>query len=228
MKLAWQQIPSTVISEILCQNEMDGVVLDLEHGAFNLESIYTCIQVVTLAGKKCLVRLPDISKNMIKYCLDAGCDGIIFSTIETFKDSQAVRDFASYPIQGGKRGLGLIRQNKWGQRDLITSLPILICQIETEAGVKNIEEIWNSGAFNYCMIGPYDLSASLGDPGNFESENYRDAVVKVTEFVKKENMAVHIPTDVRNQLKKYEDFGIMALGMDTTFILEKCKEVENA
>ena len=56
MKLAWQQIPSTVISDLLCQNKLDGVVLDAEHGCFNNEMIYNCIQLITAYGKKCFVR----------------------------------------------------------------------------------------------------------------------------------------------------------------------------
>ena len=228
MKLAWQQIPSTIISDILCQNKLGGVVLDLEHGAFSLETIYSCIQVITLNKKSCFVRLPTIDSAMIKYCLDAGCDGIIFSTVETVEDAHDARDFSKYPRYGGLRGLGLIRGNRWGKDELVSKPPILICQIESVAGVKNIKEVWESGVFDYCMIGPYDLSASIGDPGNFSSEDYRISVEEVTAAVSKKNMAVHIPTNVENELKKYKDFGIIALGMDTTFILEKYKEVEDA
>ena len=52
MKLAWQQIPSPTISELLCKS-LDGVVLDTEHGCFNNETLYNCIQVITANDKKC-------------------------------------------------------------------------------------------------------------------------------------------------------------------------------
>ena len=55
MRLAWQQIPSTVISDILCQNDLDGVVLDSEHSCYNKETLYSCIQVVSLNNKKFLL-----------------------------------------------------------------------------------------------------------------------------------------------------------------------------
>ena len=83
MRLCWQQIPSTVISDILCQNDLEGVVLDTEHSAFNLETLYSCIQVIALNQKKCFVRLTEVNKTTIRMCLDAGCHGIIFSTVET-------------------------------------------------------------------------------------------------------------------------------------------------
>jgi 2-dehydro-3-deoxyglucarate aldolase len=228
MRLCWQQIPSTVISDILCHNSLDGVVLDTEHSAFNSETLYACIQVIALNGKKCFVRLTEVNKTTIRMCLDAGCHGIIFSTIETERQAQEVSDFTRYPNQGGRRGLGLVRQNTWGLKKLVTNPPILIAQIETIAGVKNVNNIWNKDVFDYCMIGPYDLSASLGDPGNFETKDFINAVNSVKDCVGIEKMSVHIPDNVENQLKKYKDFGIIALGMDTTFIIEKYREIENA
>ena len=228
MRLCWQQIPSTVISDILCQNNLDGVVLDTEHSAFNLETLYSCIQVIALNQKKCFVRLTEVNKTVIRMCLDAGCHGIIFSTIESAQQAKNVLDFSCYPSQGGLRGLGLVRQNSWGLKKLVSEPPVLIAQIETAKGVENIKGIWNESVFDYCMIGPYDLSASLGDPGNFETEDFKAAVNSVKNHVTPARMAVHIPNDVQSQLKKYKDFGIIALGMDTTFIIEKYKEVENA
>lgn len=229
MRLAWQQIPSTIISEILCQNDLDGVVIDTEHGTFNTETLCACIQVVTLSKKKCFVRLTEINKPLVRICLDMGCDGLIFSTIESLSDANLVKDYSLYPSSNGKRGLGLVRENLWGLKSIILkSDPILIAQIETKAGVKNIEEIWNSSVFDLCMIGPYDLSASVGSPGNFETEEYTSAVEIVKNTVPIDKMAVHIPTNVKNEKKKYKGYGIMALGMDTTSIIEQYKEINNA
>jgi len=226
MRLAWQQIPSTVISDILCRNSMDGVVIDTEHGGFNTETLYACIQVVTLNNKKCFVRLTEINKTVIRLCLDAGCDGLIFSTIESVQESNEVKKHCLYPNHGGLRGLGLVRENEWGLKDLVNKPPILIAQVETVAGVRNITSIWESKVFDFCMIGPYDLSASVGHAGDFNSSEYKHAVEVVKKAIPLENMAVHIPTNVKNEKKKYEGYGIMALGMDTTSIIEKYKEIE--
>ena len=82
MILSWQQIPSPLVTEIISE-WYDGTVLDAEHGCFNNETLYTCIQVLKLKKKSAFVRLKDISKSMIGMCLDAGADGLIFSTVET-------------------------------------------------------------------------------------------------------------------------------------------------
>ena len=206
MKLTWQQIPSPIISEILCNNSLDGVVIDTEHSTFNLETLLSCIQVVTLCGKKCFVRLTEINKTMVRLCLDSGCTGLIFSTVESLDQAELVKQYSLYPCQGGKRGLGLVRQNSWGLKDLISEKPILIAQIESVEGVKNIQSIWkDSEIFDYCMIGPYDLSASAGKPGDFESKAFKHLIEEVRSIVPEDRMAVHIPNNVEKELKKYEN-----------------------
>jgi 2-keto-3-deoxy-L-rhamnonate aldolase RhmA len=129
MKLAWQQIPSPVVSELLCNTGLDGVVIDTEHGFFNNETLFSCIQVIKLSNA----------------CLDAGIDGIIFSTVETTQQAAAIHEICKYPKFGGRRGLGLVRENKWGKEELISKPPIIIAQIETITGQRRV----NLKAANY-------------------------------------------------------------------------------
>lgn len=225
MKLAWQQIPSTIISDILCLNNLNGVVLDTEHACFNNETLYSCIQIITSNNKECFVRLGNSDDSTIRFCLDAGATGLIFSTVETPEQAQKINQLCKYPKYNGKRGLGLVRQNKWGLKELINKPPILIAQIETETGAKNIEKLLG---FDFYMIGPYDLSASLGIPGKFDDPRFLNVVEKINKFIPNNKMAVHIPKDVYKEIKKYNDYGIIAVGMDTTVLIESHKEMENA
>ena len=226
MKLAWQQIPSTVVSEILCNNKLDGVVLDTEHGCFNNETLYSCIQIISANKKKCFVRLTDVDKSMIRHCLDAGISGLIFSSIETIEHCEKVKEYCLFPSVGGKRGLGLVRENAWGEKDLSGNSLLLIAQIETKEGVLNIDKILSKDIFSHFMIGPYDLSASLGSPGDFTCKKYLDMVECVKSAATKSRMAVHIPKDISSNIKKYDGYNIIAIGMDTISILDFYKEME--
>jgi 2-dehydro-3-deoxyglucarate aldolase len=227
MKLSWQQIPNSIITEILCQTKLDGVVLDTEHSAFNPETLYNCIQVCTLNKKKCFVRLISPIKKDIRMCLDAGCDGLIFSMMENSNQAKRVKKQSIYPKYGGGRGLGLVRENLWGlEKNLVKKPPVLIAQIETLEGVENLKEILDKNVFDFFMIGPYDLSASVGHPGDFENSDFLNAVKSINDLIEVEKMAVHIPNNVKKELKKYNNYGIIALGMDTTFLIEKYKEME--
>jgi len=225
MKLCWQQIPSPVVSEILCHTGVDGVVVDTEHASFNNETIHNCIQTITSLGKECFVRLMVPTKSSIRMCLDSGATGLIFSSVENIRQCNKIMNSCKFPKHGGKRGLGLTRSNKWGLLPLVSEPPIIIAQIETIDGVNNLEEIMTYG-FDHYMIGPYDLSASLGKPGDFNAPSYLQAIEKIENLIPKEKMAVHIPTDVKKYLKKYSDYGIIALGMDSTGLLEFYKELQ--
>ena len=225
MRLAWQQIPSTIISDILCLNNLNGIVLDTEHACFSNETLYSCIQIITSNNKECFVRLGNSDDSTIRFCLDAGATGLIFSTVETPEQARKINQLCKYPKYNGKRGLGLVRQNKWGLKKLINKPPILVAQIETETGAKNIEKLLG---FDFYMIGPYDLSASLGIPGKFDDPRFLSVVEEINKFIPNNKMAVHIPKDVYKEIKKYNDYGIIAVGMDTTVLIESHKEMENA
>ena len=224
MKVSWQQIPSTIISEMLCEG-FDGVVLDTEHGCFNNETLYNCIQIITAKQKHCLVRLTEINKTLIRMCLDAGATGLIFSTVEDASQAAEIKQLCTYPKYAGKRGLGLVRQNKWGYSTLVNKPPIIIAQIETKRAVYNLEEIYAQD-LDYYMIGPYDLSASLGVTAQFDNPKFLQAIETINKVITDPSkMAVHIPTDVNKHIDKYAEYAIIAVGMDTTILLQGYKEL---
>jgi 2-keto-3-deoxy-L-rhamnonate aldolase RhmA len=222
MILSWQQIPSPLVSELLCY-KFDGVVIDTEHGCFNNETLYSCIQVIKCSSKKCFVRLTEVSKSMIRYCLDVGVDGLIFSTIETKEQCEKIVEYCYYSPKG-KRGLGLVRQNMWGEKDLIQPDPIIIPQIETKAAVDNLEEITKFN-FDYYLIGPYDLSLSINMPGKFDNPEFLCYINKVYDSIPKQDIAIHIPNNVETELPKFKECGVKCLGMDTIALINYNKEI---
>ena len=247
MKLFWQQIPSPVITEIFCSQSFDGVVLDLEHGHFNNETLYSCIQVGTLCNKAVLARVSHLDKQVIRMCLDAGISGIILSTVETVDQAQEFFDYCIYPYRkrkesfktdqtgvirknfltetGGKRGQGLVRENMWGAKPLTFRRPLIIPQIETVSGANNIKDI-SQLDFDYYLVGPYDLSASLGKVGDFSSPEFQECLKRLKDFAGYK-LGFHIPSKLRDEWPKYKDYKLLALGMDTTFLTEKITETIN-
>jgi len=112
----------------------------------------------------------------------------------------------------------------WGEKNLISDDPILIPQIETKEGVENLASIVALN-FDYYLIGPYDLSLSLGIPGEFDNDLFMMYINKINDILPVEKRAVHIPTNVDSQLPKYPNYGIRCLGMDTMAIMEYHREI---
>lgn len=228
-KFLWQQISSPIISEIFCNTKFDGVVLDLEHGNFNTNDITNCILTITNKRKKCYVRFGDFysDKSLVKMCMDLNCDGLIFSTVEERDQVNDIIDFCMYPPKG-KRGQGLVRENKWGEEKLGKNKLDLILQIETKKGVDNLYCLTND-LIKYYFIGMYDLSSSLGIRGEFDNELFKEYIKQIEEEIPKEKRAIHlVKKEQIKQINKYKDYGIAALGMDSMFLIEgldKIKEI---
>jgi len=223
MRLLWQQIPSAMITELFCKHT-DGVVLDLEHGCFNPETVYGCVQVAKLMERIVLIRFPEIDSGRMRMCLDAGADGIILSTVECSAESDAFLTTCKYEY---KRGQGLVRENLWGdlnlkmRRNSRDENVLLIPQIETRLGVENIDDIVRD-EFAYYMVGPYDLSASYGHVGDFEDYHFVDAMQTLREKLGNK-LGYHIVKDVESQYEELKNCEFLALGMDTLFLIEGAK-----
>lgn len=226
MNLTLQTIPSPLVSEILSDSKFDGVVLDTEHGCFNNETLYNCIQVITLSNKKCFVRLTDFNKQLIRMCLDAGVDGLIFSTIEDESLSFKIISYCNFPSNFGKRGCGLVRDNKWGKLPLDQKKPIIIAQIETSSAVENLDSLLKV-PFDYYVIGPYDLSSSLGKAGDFNHKtfiNYMDIIFKK---ISTDKLGLFLPTfENIDNLSTETRPKILIWGMDTNFIINSIERIK--
>jgi 2-dehydro-3-deoxyglucarate aldolase len=219
MNLTLQTIPSTIVSEILAKSFFDGIILDTEHGSFNNESLYSCIQIVTLLKKKCFVRLTDYNKQLIRMCLDAGCDGLVFSTIEDHDQAKEIISYCNYPSYKGKRGCGLVRDNNWGKTTLDVKKPILFGQIETAFAVDNIDFLKELD-FDAFLIGPYDLSSSLGVSGQFESEIFKNYMNTIYSKIPDDKMGLFLPTfeNMKTLNKSGRSAKILIWGIDINFI----------
>lgn len=228
MNLTLQSIPSTVVSEILVDSKLDGVILDTEHGYFNNETLFACIQIVTLSNKICIVRVTDLNKQLIRMCLDAGADGILFSTIEDDKTASEMIRYCNYPKYGGVRGSALVRENKWGDKKMSNKKPIIIGQIETKTAVDNIDRLIKCG-FDKFVIGPYDLSASLGCTAEWDNPLYLEYINKIYSSIPSEKLGAFLPSV--NDIKVFQDSkrerpSLLIWGLDINYIMEGIKSVK--
>jgi 4-hydroxy-2-oxoheptanedioate aldolase len=228
MNLTLQSIPSTVITEVVCRSKLDGVVLDTEHGYFNNETLFSCIQIATSLKKKCFVRFTDLNRQLIRMCLDAGIDGAIFSTIENADQGKQIIDYCNYPRYNGNRGCALVRENMWGQLPVGERKPIIIGQIETKNGVDNVEEILKC-SFDGFLIGPYDLSSSLGCPADWQNELYLRYTETIYRTIPQDRLGAFLPSkkDIQLFLKSNKKRPwILVWGLDINFIMESIKDIE--
>ena len=185
----WLSLPNESVAEIFANAGYDWVVIDLEHSAISINQAEQLIRIIDLAGSKPFVRLSGHSSSQIKRVLDAGAKGILAPMVESKAQIAGIIASCHYPPKGN-RGMGLARAQGYGEANakseyiLTNSKHIEIyAQIESVAGIANLDSIFSQEIDGY-FIGPYDLSASLGNPGIFNSDEFINAEEKILQASK--------------------------------------------
>ena len=183
---SWISLGSPGVAEILSGAGFDWLVVDLEHTTISIERAGELIRVIELSGVPSLVRLTGNNQDQIKRVMDAGAYGIIVPMVNTKNDAESAVAATRYsPI--GNRGVGLARAQGYGtlfdnhllwQSD-INSGPIVVVQIEHIDVVKNLYEILTVPGIDAFIVGPYDLSCSMGIPGEFNHPEFKKIMKKI-------------------------------------------------
>jgi 2-dehydro-3-deoxyglucarate aldolase len=173
----WIQLAHPAFAEIMAAAGFDWVTVDLEHSVISLREAEELIRIIALKGVAPLVRLSSNDPVQIKRVMDAGAEGLIVPMVNTREDAaQAVA--AARPPPGGTRGVGLARAQGYGAgfdayQKWVVNDSVVIVQIEHIEGVRNLGQILAVPGVAGFIVGPYDLSGSLGLPGQFDHPEMR-------------------------------------------------------
>jgi 2-keto-3-deoxy-L-rhamnonate aldolase RhmA len=174
-------LPCPPVVELLAATGYDWLFLDAEHGPFMPGEAQSLLQA---AGDcPCLIRVPASDDVWIKKALDIGAAGIIVPQVHTPEQASAVVRSAKYSPQGS-RGVGLGRAHRYGLRfeEYLRAAnrdSVIVIQAESRAAVDNIGQIAATPGIDAILIGPYDLSASLGHIGEVAHSEVKDAISSI-------------------------------------------------
>ena len=172
---SWMQIPDGSVAEIMGNAGYDWVAVDMEHGSITVEQLPNLFRALELGGTLPLVRLAQGDAKECKQVLDAGAGGVIVPMVESAAQLVAVRDACRWP-PAGKRGVGFSRANLFGKYfetyHQEAQAPLLVAMIEHFRAVDNLEEILSVDGLDAILIGPYDLSSSMGLTAQFGEPSF--------------------------------------------------------
>ncbi|AXR61704.1 HpcH/HpaI aldolase family protein [Leptospira mayottensis] len=177
---SWMQIPNTSIAEILGSAGFDWIALDLEHGVFGLDLLPDIFRAIKIGGSLPFARVAQNHLKDIKQALDAGAKGIVVPMIETAEQVEDFLKWSSYPPDG-TRGVGYSNANLFGKyfdsdSKKTNSDLVRVIQIENIKAIQQIDSILSIKGIDAMMIGPYDLSGSMGLTGQFEHPDFLAAI----------------------------------------------------
>lgn len=229
---SWITIGHQAVIDILAEAGFDWLTIDLEHTSIDLNQLHVLIGFIQAHGMAALVRVSKNEEVVIKRVLDAGADGIIVPTVNTAEDARSAVAYAKYPPVG-KRGVGLNRAQRYGYgfddyRQWVKDSLVVIAQIEHIDGITNIEEIIATEGIDAVFIGPYDLSASLGIPGQYNDPSVLKALEEFEMVCKKQKktMGYHViePDSSLVTAKHEAGFNFIAFSTDFLFMAKKAEQ----
>ena len=221
----WQQIPNSSISEILGQAGYDWIAVDMEHGAISVHQLPNLFRAIELGKTLPLARLAQGEIKDCKQVLDAGAGGVIIPMVESAEQLERIRDFVRWP-PAGKRGVAFSRANLFGKNfdEYIeeSQQPLLVAMIEHINAIENLDDILRVDGLDAILIGPYDLSASMGLTAKFEHSDFLDVMKKIKESANKVKVpcGIHIVTPSTDELQEKIKSGyrFIAYSIDAVFL----------
>jgi 2-dehydro-3-deoxyglucarate aldolase len=219
---SWMQLADSDVAEILGQAGYDWVAIDMEHGLISHDRLPDLFRALELGGTMPFVRLPEATQIQCKRALDAGACGVVAPMISTADQVSDLADACRWP-PAGKRGVAFSRANMFGKHFgayfEFAQAPFLAVMAETREAVENMAEIASDDRVDAVLIGPYDLSASLGITGDFEAVEFKEAVDEIVARAKeaRKPVGMHVvdPDPSALKLRVDQGFRFLAYTLDT-------------
>lgn len=233
----FHEIGSATGIETLAYGGLDYVIVDTEHGPFDVESVQSFVRAAEGAEITPFVRVKDSARNSILKMLDVGAKGLIIPNVHTVDEVKQLVEYGKYfPL--GNRGVAPTSGSKFWTADYASqgldhyfevsnNETLLIPQCETRGCLENIEEIVNIEGIDGIFVGPYDLSTALGKPGQFEDQEVIDAIDRVLKACKDSGKLAFIYAgNLQDTIKDFKmGYDAVCFGMDAIILINAVKDL---
>lgn len=222
----WVALANPNSAELLSHIGYDWLLIDGEHAPNDLPLMLAQLQAAGAGGSQAVVRIPIGEAWMIKQVLDIGAQTILVPMVESAEQAQMLARAMRYPPEGN-RGMGLLgRASRYGlTADYIQTANAQTCllvQVETRAGLAALEAICAVEGVDGVFIGPADLSADLGYPGQFDHpevlRTIDEAIAKIAALGKAPGILVGGAAPARHYIGLGAQF--VAIGHDVGLLRE--------
>jgi 4-hydroxy-2-oxoheptanedioate aldolase len=187
-------VGNAALAECLALSGIDYILVDTEHGPFDIESTADIIRSAEVHGTPVLARVKDSRRPSILKMLDIGAKGLIIPDVHSLDEVKRIVEFGKY-YPKGLRGMATARSAGFGFADYALDLgnylkianeqTLILPQCETRACLNQIEEITALEGVGGIFLGPFDLSVALGKPMQFNDPEFVEAVERIVGSCKR-------------------------------------------
>ena len=231
---SWTSLCSPMGAEIMSQAGFDWLLIDMEHGSGDYQTLLTQLQAIAAGGESTpIVRVQWNDPVVIKRVLDLGAEGVMVPGIRTVEEAQNAIAATRYPPEGF-RGIAGVRASRFGQdttylKEANANIAMFL-QFETPEAIENAEAILDVPGIDVAFIGPHDLSAAMGHTGEISHPEVPAAIEKVEAAANARNIPLGTVSRSWEQAKALVDKGYRAMSLvsDVGFLLGGARAAVNS
>jgi 2-dehydro-3-deoxyglucarate aldolase/4-hydroxy-2-oxoheptanedioate aldolase len=230
------QLRSPEAVRILAATGFDWIFVDTEHGAFDIETVQDLCRAATDNNLVPIVRVASMEYDLVARALDCGAQGVIFPRVESVELLRQAVSWTKFPPVG-IRGFGLTPSQVNYEKATIPQIlehmnqeTMVVLQIETQRAVDMRDELLSVPGIDAVMVGPVDLSISLGVPGDFQHPKMVAAMEAIRDSCVKHGVTPGTQTRTLALAKFWRERGMRFLGCasETGMLFEKASEISAA
>lgn len=231
---AYQQLRSQDVVRALAAAGFDWAFIDTEHGGFGIGEVQDLCRMAVKVGLSPVIRVPELHYGLVARALDCGGEGVIFPRVESPELLAQAVSWTKFPPEG-QRGCGLTPLHIDFEPASIAQImehanreTLVVLQIETVRALEARDELLSVPHVDAVMVGPVDLSISLGVPGDFEHPKMIDAVGKIFDSCRAHGVAPGAQARNAALAKRWKEMGALFLGCSSEIQMLYEKARENA
>ena len=209
------------IARICANAGAEFVLYCMEHTGIGFETLKPQFAMCRALGVAPLVRVPTTEYHFVARALDAGALGVMVPLVDTAEQARRIVSFARYPPEGRRGAAFGFAHDDYQAGDVVEKMraihqrTLVICMIETRAGLENVEAIAAVDGVDVIWLGHFDLTNVLGIPGQFSHPQYRDAVKRIAAAATKHGKSAGYMAASADLGREYLDHGFRMIATGT-------------
>ncbi len=215
------QLGDPIALEVLARSGYDFAILDLEHGGLTLDAAIRLLGAAAVTSFPLMARLPVTKLSMVDQLLDSGAAGILVARVGSVADAQAAVDAIRYPPDGSRGACPGTRANRFGELDWPEHVAsaarevVVGIALEGDAAIAHADDILAVPGLDVAFVGIFDLSASLGLPGQTDHPDVVDAVRTIARACLGHGLAAGTWSPSIERARRWMDEGATFLPVST-------------
>lgn len=211
---------------------LDFCILDMEHGPATTSELQNLIRACECSGAASIIRVPYVSEESIGKALDLGAAGIQVPQVNSAEAAERAVRYARFYPKGNRGVCRYVRAAGYSSADKFDYLKeankaLIVLQVEGQEGVSKLDEILAVKGYDILFVGPYDLSQSLGVPGEVHHPKVINQIRQIVSRAEARNVTVGIFVDSVEDGLKWKEIGVryIAVSVDVGIFYNACKQI---